>query len=75
MKYKIIVSGCAETLEMQVNEAIANGWKLFGGISVAQSFQSYENSRKGYTEHDTEYTFAQAMTLESDSANNHSPSA
>lgn len=69
MKYTILASGCHQTLEMQVNEAIGEGWTPLGGISVAQSFQSYENQRKGGFEHNTEYTYAQAMTRDESGGN------
>ena len=64
MKYEIYVIGTAEGLADKINEALAAGWKLHGGVSVAQSFETHENQRKGYTETDTDYTFAQAMTHE-----------
>jgi len=57
VKYQILASGCHQTLEMQVNEAIAEGWKPLGGVSVAQSYVEFEHTR-GY-----EFTYAQAMTL------------
>ncbi len=61
--YKILISSSHERLEVLVNEQIDRGWQPLGGVSVAQSFESIENERKGYTEHNTDTTFAQAMTL------------
>ena len=61
MKYKILTSDTSSLLEQEVNNFLQDGWKLQGGISVSQSFETYENSRKGYTESDTDYTFVQAI--------------
>lgn len=66
--YNIYVSGTAEGLAEKVDAALAAGWKLHGGVSVAQSFETHEDRRRGYAETDTAYTFAQAMTRE-ESAN------
>lgn len=60
-KYKLLVSSSHERLELLVNEQIDAGWMPLGGVAVAQSFEAIENERKGYTEYNTDTTFAQAM--------------
>ena len=54
MKYKIIEIHYSSALEELVNEALAEGWVLLGGVSVAQSEDLNEYHR----------VFAQAMTKE-----------
>lgn len=62
MDYKILVSDGYGDLAEKVRGAIADGWRPCGGVSVTAVFESHENSRKGYVESSTDYTFAQAMT-------------
>ncbi len=64
MKYRVVCNSDIERLEAEVNKAISEGWKPTGGVSCSESFASWENSRKGYTESDTNHTFVQAMIHE-----------
>lgn len=62
-KYKVLAASTAEELEAIVNEHLATGAELVGGVSVSSHYESWENGRKGYTESNTEYTYAQAVML------------
>jgi hypothetical protein len=66
MKYTIVGCEDPKILEKLVNDAIADGWEPLGGVAVASCFKTWENSRKGYTESETDYTWAQAMVKRSD---------
>jgi hypothetical protein len=66
MKYVILGAEEAEALDKLVNDAIADGWEPLGGVAVATCFKSWENSRKGYSESQTDYTWAQAMIKRTD---------
>lgn len=65
MKYEIISRDDQAKLAEAVNEYLAAGWELQGGVSVASHFASWENSRKGYTESEHFYIFAQALVKRS----------
>ena len=69
MKYIVYVANSADSLTKIINEAISLGWKPIGGVSCSQSFETYENHRKGGTDYQTEYTFAQAMVFDSSNTN------
>lgn len=58
LTYRIIVDDNATNLTDSVNDLLAQGWVLQGGVSLVR--YEYENARKGYTE--TEWVWAQAMT-------------
>ena len=62
MEYKFVSEERGSTLEETVNNLIADGWKPLGGVSVCAVHHTIENERKGYTEHETEWVYAQAMT-------------
>lgn len=61
--YKVIHCSSSEELERQINSLIQAGAELIGGVSISSHFESYENERKGYTESNSEYVFAQAVFL------------
>lgn len=64
MKYEILESETAEGLKTQVALAMAEGWRLQGGVA----FIRYEriDNRKGYV--DVCYSYTQAMIRETDHA-------
>lgn len=61
MKYRILIASNWEELQHDVNEKLAEGWILQGGVSTTS--HSFHNARDDYW--DTTYEYAQAM-LESD---------
>lgn len=61
--YKVIHCSNSEELEIEINKLIQEGADLVGGVSISSHFESYENERKGYTESNSEYVFAQAVFL------------
>ena len=63
MEYKVLIASDGASLSDAVNEAIRAGWMPQGGVAVTQDSRVWENERKGYTEHETETTYAQAMVL------------
>lgn len=65
MQYVILGAEDAKVLDELVNNAIADGWEPQGGVTCSGVFQSWENERKGYTESETNYTWAQAMVKRS----------
>ena len=65
MQYVILGAEDAKVLDELVNKAIADGWEPQGGVACSGVFQTWENSRKGYTESETSYTWAQAMVKRS----------
>lgn len=56
-QYIIISHQDSERLAQEVNERLADGWELQGGVSVAQSVYLNRNDDSCY-----DNTFAQAMT-------------
>lgn len=62
-QYKVLSASTPETLEAIVNEHLEAGAELVGGVAVSSRYESWENERKGYTESNTEYTYAQAVLL------------
>ena len=62
MEYKFVSESRGEVLELSVNNLIALGWAPLGGVSVCVVHSAIENERKGHTEHETEWCYAQAMT-------------
>lgn len=65
MQYVIVGAEDAKVLDQLVNNAIADGWEPQGGVACCAVFQTWENSRKGHTESETMYTWAQAMVKRS----------
>ena len=59
--YEVLESDSAVGLSEMVNKHIGEGWSPMGGVAVAVLHKAWENERKGYTESETIYTFAQAM--------------
>jgi len=61
--YMLLEANNAEALELLVNEKIeeGKGWKPCGGVAVSVLRSEWENERKGYTEHETEWRHTQAM--------------
>lgn len=57
MKYKILDSNDRSELEALVEEALSEGYRLSGGVSVQK--YSWGNGRKGYSEYET--IWAQAV--------------
>jgi hypothetical protein len=51
MEYQVVEGYTTTTLEKNVNKLLADGWELWGGVSVAHR-STYE---------DNEYSYAQAM--------------
>ena len=62
MEYKFVSRENGEELEEAVNESIQHGWVPIGGVSVCAVPTIIEHERKGYTEHEIEWVYAQAMT-------------
>lgn len=60
--YRILSAETPAELAAMVTEQLNDGWVLAGGVAVCAVFRSWENERKGYTESETDYTYAQAMT-------------
>lgn len=61
MKYKIVSGESISELEDQVNNLLANGWLLFGGVAVSNwCFRSRDDGIEVRSE------YCQAMTLESE---------
>ncbi len=56
MEYQILVGEFSYELKDKVDEALADGWKLQGGVSVIW--------RAGGLSGDLEWNYAQAMTKE-----------
>lgn len=61
MTYAILEAGSAYKLAEMVARDLASGWKLQGGVAVSGVFRTWENSRKGYVETETDWIYAQAM--------------
>jgi len=61
IEYQIVWAGDRDSLQVAVRDEIEDGWEPLGGVSVASHFEKWENSRKGYTESESVYTFVQAM--------------
>lgn len=61
MKYTILSFFSKEELMDEVNEHLALGWKLEGGVSVSAVEYEYENSREGGRETYRAELWAQAM--------------
>ena len=61
MKYQVVIATNPREFEELVTGQLAAGWICQGGVSVCAVFETQENTRKGYTEHNTDYTYAQAM--------------
>lgn len=61
--YKILYNEEARELASEVSNAMTEGWKPIGGVSVAQS-DCYSENPKGYATDNFSRVFAQAMTLE-----------
>lgn len=59
-EYYVVMAGEPETLAAAVNVKIGQGWEPFGGVAVASHYESWEG-RDG-SEHETVYTYSQAMT-------------
>jgi len=53
-RYDIITADSVTSLAMMVNEKLARGWRLQGGVSVAQSEDEFQLS----------FCCCQAMTLD-----------
>ena len=62
MEYKLVSESHGHTLEESVNTLIRTGWVPLGGVAVAVMHSAIENDRKGCTEHETDWVYAQAMT-------------
>jgi hypothetical protein len=63
LKYEIARASSAAELEQAVQDKLREGWELQGGVSVAMTFESWNNERKGYGETLTSTIFAQAMVI------------
>lgn len=63
-EYVVVSDGCEHDFIQLVNAHLREGWEPFGGVSVTSHFESWENSRKGYTETETFVMYAQAMVRE-----------
>lgn len=61
IEYVIVGAENPDTLEEMVRSAITDGWEPLGGVACTGHFEQWENSRKGYMESETRYTWAQAM--------------
>lgn len=61
-EYHVATADNLGTLLVLVNALIKEGWTPLGGIAVAQSESSYEDSRGSHTNESV--TWAQAMTRE-----------
>ena len=68
MEYKFVTRDCGEELENAVNASIQHGWVPIGGGSVCAVPLIIEHERKGYTEHEIKWVYAQAMTRASEQA-------
>ena len=64
MTYAILEAGTAYKLCELVAADLAAGWKPQGGVAVCGVFRTWENARKGYTETETDWLYAQAMVRE-----------
>lgn len=62
MEYKLVTGETAEELEQAVNALCEKGWEPFGGVAVAMCFKQLEVERKGYTDNEVVYQYAQALT-------------
>ena len=62
IEYCVASADDSTGLEVAVNKLVAEGWQPLGGVAVSSFFSSWGNERKGYTESESCYTFAQAMT-------------
>ena len=63
MKYKAVFSYDLLKLETEVQKYLDEGWKLQGGISVAQS-DYYSENHKGYANDNFSQICVQAMIKE-----------
>ena len=60
--YKVVEAETPDELQEMVTTFIVKaGWEPAGGVSVCAVHAQWENERKGYTECDTTYTYAQAL--------------
>jgi len=62
--YKILEAGSAHKLAEMVAQDLAAGWALHGSVAVSGVFRTWENSRKGYVETETDWIYAQAVVHE-----------
>lgn len=62
MEYQILEAADSDTLVARVTDAIAGGWVPLGGVAVTAVHRTWENTRKGYEESETDWTYSQAMT-------------
>lgn len=62
--YRVATGASREQLEANVAGLMAEGYRPTGGVSVAVLHTTWENERKGYTESDTDWVYAQGMYRE-----------
>lgn len=63
MSYRVLIAENADGLEARVNAVLAEGGQLCGGVAICAVFETWENERKGYEEHETRQLLAQAVTI------------
>lgn len=61
MKYFVLTSESVSGLSALVEQSLTEGWVLAGGVSVAMSYATVVNERKGYTQSQDYTIFAQAV--------------
>jgi hypothetical protein len=42
MRYEVVIADCQYTIERLVNEKLAEGWELQGGVSMAITYDDHE---------------------------------
>lgn len=65
-EYKAVEGDTLDELNEEVNKLLLDDWEPFGGIAVTVLHTEWENSRKGYTESATTYSYVQAMVKRHD---------
>ena len=61
--YRVREGASRAELEADINEDLKAGAELVGGVTVCGVFRTWENSRKGYTGSETDYTYCQAVLI------------
>jgi hypothetical protein len=59
--YRLASGGSRETLEAEVAELLHEGYRPCGGVSVAVLHMTWEDTRKGFQESETDWVYTQAM--------------
>ena len=62
--YRIATGASRQQLEAEVSVLLSEGYRPCGGVSVAVLHMTWENERKGYTEIETDWVYAQGMYRE-----------